>query len=183
MTTTGPNSPAAGANLDFGESDWVNPGNIVSSNDTRATCVLVAQFSDSLRASQFGFSIAADQQIDGVTVEVEGSVSTGSLDCRVELYDGAGFTAGTNGAAYVEAFTTTEAYKTFGGVSDLWNSVLLTPTLVNTSGFGCIFYGNASYTGTISVDHIRITITHTTVVTKRPSITVVRQSINRSANF
>ena len=74
MTTTGPNLPAAAAtDSAVGTLAWSGTANVLAidgSTETFATTGTTAyQYSHYMKLTGFGFSIAADQQIDGILVE------------------------------------------------------------------------------------------------------------------
>ncbi|MEO5643478.1 MAG: T9SS type A sorting domain-containing protein [Bacteroidia bacterium] len=68
---TGPNSPTTATNnAGTGTNAWTSPGNILTSNNVRAT-VSATGNTNYLFATNFGFSIASPANIDGIAVEVE----------------------------------------------------------------------------------------------------------------
>src|SRR4051812_31719459 len=92
MPTQGPRSPGTGAeDTSYGTITWSNPGNILASDNSRATAALGStQLTHYLKASNFGFTIPAGATILGILVEIERS-ATSSLalkDDRVRLVKG-----------------------------------------------------------------------------------------------
>ncbi len=68
---TGPRSPVTTSNsATIGTVAWVNPGNIVSDNATRASASVTGT-TNYLFASNFGFTIAAPANIDGIALEID----------------------------------------------------------------------------------------------------------------
>lgn len=181
MTTTGPNSPATEAeNTSVGTDAWASYTNAKASDNTydqggRSGAGTTLKYY--IKVTAFGFAIAADQQIDGITVEVEKKCTHNSAgkfakDNSVRLVIG-GTISGSNLADTSTKWGTTDAYATYGGASNLWG---LTPTYadINGSTFGVVFSSaitaddKTSVVG--SVDHIRITITHTTAGGGGPTV-------------
>lgn len=178
MTTTGPNSPGTLADDSaVGTLTWSSPSNAASSNDVRTFVAAFSGFatgtgaiSHYLKATNFGFAIAADQQIDGILVEIERNCNVNGAgrftkDSIVKLVIG-GTVSGSNLADTATKWPTSDAYASYGGASSLWG---LTPTYsdINGSTFGVVLSTTSDDDnfkgGTIaSVDHIRITITHST---------------------
>lgn len=164
MTTAGPNSPGTLANdTSWAGNAWSNPGNAAASDDARASATVDANDTNYLKATNFGFAIPADSTIDGVVVEVERSAAAvGDVAERRMLLVKGGSVVGSD-KSIGTGFPSTDAYKTYGGASDLWGTTL-TPADVNGSGFGCVFAAQQSVNGpgkTALVDHIRITVYYT----------------------
>ena len=68
---TGPNSPTSGTNsATTGTNPWINPGNILGSDNTYAT-VSVMGSTNYLFAKNFGFAISGPAMVDGIKVEIE----------------------------------------------------------------------------------------------------------------
>ena len=165
-TTQGPLSPVNAASVPrFGSNwSWLNPGNIVSSNNLYAACTVDpgTNVSEYLEATNFGFTIPIGSTINGITVEIE-KVSPTLTDEIVTLVLG-GVNIGSN-YALATNWPAPEAYVTYGSCTDLWGTSL-TPTDINNSTFGI----RLAYTKTIcpacfsytpEVDHIRITVCYT----------------------
>jgi hypothetical protein len=172
MTTAGPNSPSTVADNGGGAYSWSNPSNATSSNNSYAVCSGIsdgpdAALSNRLKATGFGFAIPTGATITGVVAEFEIKAATGGssvdvTDEEVKLVK-AGTASGTNkGGGAGAGITNTEAYKSYGGSSDLWGNSL-SPSDVNDSGFGVQWQGsfNEDNSSDISIDHIRITVYYT----------------------
>lgn len=160
----GPNSAGAGAGAGGGAA-WSDPGNIISSNDARASVVLVASDSSKrLEATTFGFSIPNGSSVSGIQgflERIENPSTAGvCAENEVKLLIG-GVAAGDDKSTGI--FPSTESSRTIGGVSDLWGT---TPTVaqVNATNFG--FYvdvveTSTTTTATCEVDHMSMTVTFT----------------------
>lgn len=169
MTTTGPNSAGAGASIAGALQNWTNPGNITSSNDSdaRVANVTTGADTDLLAATQLGFSIAADQSILGITVEIEaadlGTLADTALSI-VQLTKDGSTGVGSDLESGTQQLTLTDTYYTYGGAANLWGTTW-TYAEVNASTFGVLIAargiesGNAGF---VDIDHVRITITHET---------------------
>lgn len=169
MSSQGPNS--GGTFADGGEVvglQWTNPGNAAASDNSYATkiCSTSGSSSNTLQATNFGFSIPSGATINGITVEIERKSNRGSptlVDASVKLIKG-GTVSGTDKAS-ASTWPTADAYATYGSSSDLWG-LTLTDSDVNASNFGVSLRVKQSPTGgkltaTANVDHIRITVTYT----------------------
>jgi hypothetical protein len=162
-TATSPTYCGTGANYnDGGAIAWSDPTNIQGdTTSTAATCAPASRYdySQMLRASNFGFAVDSSAVIDGVVVEQEraGSSNNRFYDTNVQMLV-AGAEAGTNlsgGATY----SNSKGFVTFGSSTNLWGNIL-TPAIVNASGFGVSFKGQrtTSTTVTASVYRVRITV-------------------------
>jgi hypothetical protein len=163
MASVGPNSAGAGADdASVGTVAWTNPGNIVSSNDSRATATLNQVTSHYLAASTFGFSIPAGSSIDGITVEIERSdLSARVKDNIVRLYKNGTGLVGDNKAITGPSWPNTDTYQSYGGATDTWGTTW-TATDINDAGFGVWLSATNASNSTGRVDHIRITVAYTT---------------------
>ena len=73
--SVGPNSPTAGANnVGVGANAWTDPGNIVASDDARAT-TSAKGITNYVVGSGFGFTIPAPAMIQGIQLDVERSAN------------------------------------------------------------------------------------------------------------
>lgn len=159
---SGANSPGTMADdATVGDTVWTNPDNAKVSDNVYATVILAAaERSHYLKATNFSFSIPVGATIDGVVVENECKNTSGSNGWDIVKLVKGGVIGGTN---HRPTMTATEAYVSTGSSSDLWG-LTLSPTDVNASDFGVVFQDDGPGGGTtISVDHIRITITYTPV--------------------
>ncbi|MFA5932253.1 MAG: dockerin type I domain-containing protein [Candidatus Paceibacterota bacterium] len=165
-TTSGPNNPVIGTDdSSVGTISWSNPGNIISSNNSNATASLNDnQISHYLKATNFGFAIPSGATINGITVEVEKKSASASRikDYRVRIIKGG--TISVTDKSNANWWGTSDAYTTYGSISDLWGETW-TPSDINNTNFGLALsaYKNTTQGNAItaSVDHIRITINYT----------------------
>tara|TARA_B100001059_G_C17800359_1_gene565774 strand:+ start:691 stop:1290 length:600 start_codon:yes stop_codon:yes gene_type:complete len=179
--TRGTGAGATVANPDGGsQAVWSNTSLITADEGYYATLQLSHVYGETgynyLKASDFGFSIASDQQIDGIEVIVErqrvagGSFGVTSLIKDDEILilngDGSAGVGSTNRSADAE-WSTSWTDVTFGSSSDNWGETW-TPAKVNSSDFGVYIRckgpfdpgGAASWGEYAYVDHVEITIHH-----------------------
>lgn len=159
MSTTGPNSGSVFAeDSSVGTIAWADVGNAVASDDVYAVALVTAlTTSRYLKATGFGFAVPAGGIITDVKVEVEGKRLTGVVTPSVKLVKGGTISGSARAPA---AFDATDAYKSTNASPATWGVTLL-DTDVNAAGFGCVVSCAADATGaTVSIDHIRITITY-----------------------
>lgn len=166
MANTTALSPSAAVNdTGVGTVTWVNPANVYSSNDVRATVSLGGgQVSNLLKATGFGFAIPSAATINGVVAAYEcASGAVGARDHTIQLVK-AGTAVGTNKADTVNIWPTTEATLTRGGATDLWGTAI-TPADVNAADFGvaiaCIRPSGTFAQEAGRIDHITLTVYYT----------------------
>lgn len=164
-------SAGAGANSGTGQA-WINPGNITASNDTRATVALtLAQNSQILEATTFGFTIPSGATILGIEAKVERSdnntlAGRDIANLLVKLIKG-GTVVGLERRWPPEindpvnsGWPTTDTVRVYGSPTDLWGENWL-PSDVNATNFGLAFQAvhqiNAG-TETAQIDHMEIVI-------------------------
>lgn len=171
FASTGNTNPSANTTeAGSGGLNWVNPGNVYTANNTRATCTApgassnVATIFPFINVTGFGFSVPSDATITGVTCGIDRSRSGGSTgEIRfntVQLIVG-GARSGTAKSSATN-FPTTEAYQTFGANNNLWGASL-TPTNVNASNFGISvrLIGSTATTNRVgNIDHIRVNVAY-----------------------
>lgn len=163
MSTYGPNSPSTGVSTDRGAlySPWSTPANVTASDNNRATSTIGTVPTDYLDVTGFGLSVAADDVVVGITVEIErseASVFNNIVDETVMLLD-AGSPVGDNKAATGTEWPTTDAYASYGGSADVWGYALWTPAKLNASNFGIRIAASGVTDGQARVDHVRVTVT------------------------
>jgi len=179
-TSTGPNSPGTAVNdtSPMEASDWINPGNILTSDDTYSTADVGQKFTNYLKATNFGFSIPAGATIDGILMEAEvkGTASSPlAIDTGVFIVKADGSIGTTNQAT--EAFiSATESYVSYGSSSDLWGETW-TAAQINDTNFGVVYSAvGSALVCIVSVDHIRMTVYYTTSGGGREIFTAFLQS-------
>lgn len=156
MASEGPNSADSAVNADNGATDWINPSNALTSNNTYATVSTLGTASDWLRVTDFDFVLSGATAIVGITVEIEW-VSTGSPSYEVFLRWG----GAQRGTAKTGTIPSSEQYTTLGGIGDLWGA---TPNVSNITGsdFGVDIRDSTVGSTTVQVDHVRITVEYST---------------------
>jgi hypothetical protein len=165
LVTVGPNNGSSFTNdATVGTIDWVNPGNVQTSNNVYATVVLPNFYDTShyLKALGFGFSIPSDSIILGImlTVEIRCNVTDGTVFFySVKLVKG-GVIGGTDKASGLASLRDGVNDWTYniGGPTDLWGRTW-TPADIN-SDFGAVIsvVQQASASRNVSADWMAITV-------------------------
>lgn len=168
MASQGPNN-ASVASQGSGSYAWSTPlSDVYSSNNVHIkTSGYGSGYTYDLKVSGFGFTIPAGATIDGILVEIErkkvGSV-TGVKDVSVKIIKSDGTLGTTNKADTATEWPTSDAYKSYGGATDLWGETW-DDTKINNANFGVYFIGVQQRSGKNHsypyVDHIRITVYYT----------------------
>lgn len=165
MSDTGWKSPGTVVDdSSIGVDTWSNPANAISSDNTYATCSVVANYmlSHYLKATNFGFSVPTEATINGILVEFEVKESLGSDKVSsngVRIVKG-GTIGSVNKWDGIE-WSTTDTYKSYGSSSDLWGETW-TPSDINSSNFGVVLQVSSnSGGGDAYVDHIQIKVYYT----------------------
>jgi hypothetical protein len=149
-------SPGAG-------SGWTNPGNVVSSNGSKASAAITANTQSAyLHATGFGYSIPTGSTITGIRAWVERSASSeDSVDDQDVYLLKAGAQAGSNRAksGYYDDSDNTQSY---GTSTDLWGTTW-TAEDINNANFGLRFRADNDAGGsrTAYVDYIEIRVYYT----------------------
>lgn len=154
----GPNSPDSAAD----EGDWNNPTNVFSSNDSRADHSGSNQHI--LRAFDFDFSVPAGATVNGFYVEVEGySSEPNPVRRRINVaLAKSGYTVEGSWKTGDLPYTAgSEAYISFGGVSDLWDGSWSAGD-VNDNDFSVLLRDNDTDGNQLFIDHVRITVHYAT---------------------
>lgn len=166
MADTGATYPGTAADdSSVGSLTWASPDNIkASGGNTSATVHNANATTHYLKATDFGFSIPAGAEIDGVSVLINRYVSGAASDNEVKLVLADGSIGSTNkaGTGWNNNIMREDS---FGGASDLWGETL-SPTDVNDADFGAVLSTNINQagtlsTGTIFVNYIKITVYYT----------------------
>lgn len=121
MASVGPRSPSTAANdsSNGAGTAWTNPGNVVSSNDTRATISLVDQTSQYIKTTAYGFNLPPDSRIDGIILEIERSeTGTGSAEDNTVSLVKSNVITGSN-LANATTYPASDTYVTYGSSSNL----------------------------------------------------------------
>lgn len=151
---------------------WLDEPNVYSHDGVYATTLnnLPVGTTKYLYASSFGFEFAAGDTIDGILFEIEGHSEVIAItDWKVRAVKGSGSgpQVQTTELGTGEAWPISDAYRSFGGPTDLLGTTW-PPADVNHAGFGfaiAITYGDEA--GAIPpawVDHIRCTVYYTSAI-------------------
>lgn len=181
MASVGPTLCGSGGvqSLIGGTITWTNPGNITAQDSTGATATFTTngEYTEYLRAYNFGFSIPTDATINGIVVEVNKYNATygfGDLyDKSVRLRKSTSIT-GDNKADISTPYGDQYATATYGSSTDAWSLTGgLSPTEVNDSAFGVVF--SVQVTSPIDtiiadVDYIQMTVYYTPVAGPASSV-------------
>lgn len=140
---------------------WSNVTNILSSDDTRATAILLlGQQSHYLKGTGYQFAIPLDSSVDGIQADVEasGNLLSAVQDTAIRLLM-AGTPAGDT-KTLGSTWPTTDAIRSYGGPADAWN-VGWTPQDCNDANFGVAITVSALLGVTAGVDDVPLTIFYT----------------------
>ena len=145
---------------------WSTPSNASASDDSRTTAtMLLGEVSNYLKVTNFGFSIPTDATIEGILMsfEAQSTVLNSIDDSTVSLVKSDG-TVGSTNKAIATDWPTSDTYRDYGSVSDLWGETWYASD-INDTDFGVVISAvdilGAAVAG---VDHVRITIYYTTGV-------------------
>lgn len=145
--------------------DWSNPTNAGVCDGTEANVTLTASpgnYSDILKATNFGLNIPPGVSIDGVKVEVKGRCATadaiylyGTFLVLDNVIDD---TRRYNSTKWINTAT----FYSTGSSSDLWGSEL-TPEILNDPDFGVAVMLKSDNAGSVTgyVDCIQLTVYYT----------------------
>jgi len=164
-------SPTIGAdNSAVGTISWATDGNVLASDDTYAIASGVGGGTTHyIKVSSFGFTVPtydAGTTINGIKVEVErksnlDTAGDHTTDSRVHIVKADGTVGTTDKADGATYWPTADAYKTYGGTSDLWGETW-TYADMNDVDFGMVISAfMTSSNVTARIDHIRITVYYT----------------------
>lgn len=181
MASSGPNSPGTLANdATVGTIAWTNPSNAAASDNVYATTGSLGT-THYLKATNFGFSIPVGATINGIIVGIErnksGEPGATIQDSAVRIVKANASIGTTNKGDIGTNWPTTDTYKTYGSSSDLWGEIW-TATDINDVDFGVVLSTlNTPIDSGVSanVDHIRITVYYSDVVSPFPSFRRVTQ--------
>ena len=156
----------AGANqTGVGTVAWTNTGNITALDGVLSTTNSISWggTSNYLRASNFGFSIPAGADIDGIVVSIHRTSSGFAIrDNVLQVVNGSGSIVGSNYANTTTNWLTSLTTATYGGATDAWGAGLSAAD-VNNANFGIVLAvrnhnGWLGASRTASVDYISITV-------------------------
>lgn len=172
QTTVGPNLPGTAATV--GTEVWNNPNNIKLIDGTLATSIMSCSpgtddATGDITASNFGFSIPGSSTIVGVQVTINrnsniSAPQSHTKDILIQLTNSG--VIGDNKAALTVNWPGVLGVASYGGASDNWNASL-TPTIVNSAGFGVVIAaigtttninGGSPVTVTAGIDYVQVTV-------------------------
>ncbi|OQP60994.1 hypothetical protein A3860_04525 [Niastella vici] len=165
---SGPNSPGAAVSDATGDYSFTNPSNCFSSDNSRATAqsLLFSGETDTLKATDFGFSIPTAATICGIEVNIEKSSSIFILntayvtDNSVRIIKNGKITGSDLEKTNV-VWPTGDANTTYGYNGELWGTSW-TPSDINSANFGIAI--SAKIVGDIGlfpaarIDYISMTV-------------------------
>lgn len=165
MPDTGFKNPASAASIDTsGELDWTNPGNIFSEDSSYASShVSQLGTTDILYASNFGIVIPTHETLTGIEIFVVWNSS------KTDVFILSAITL--NGTEAATQYTVTPNSTSVGGPNATWGlGSLFTEAAVEATTFGVWMQGTGPDLGddTINVDHIKIKIYYTVMITDAP---------------
>lgn len=145
---------------------FTSPGNVTSSNDSRAAEVTV---NDTMAAYDFSFNVPADaQSITGILIEAEGRLvesppqaggTSGDLQIRLSWNGGLAWTSSKTDS-YTEG--TGEFYHSFGGSADSWGRTWAAAETDHTNFRVSLKYSREDISqDQIQIDHVRAKIFYT----------------------
>ena len=164
------------ANAGCGDTDWgtATAANLNSDNTGYATITGNTwdnnQPTYRISLSNFGIAITNGDSVDGIVVDMLGwnVAAGGAVDQLVQLTKVAGTEVGSNYAKTTTNWPTADpgtTYRNYGGSTDLWGTTW-SEANVESTGFGlsvCLLAKAANQT--FNMDHIRITVYHSTHTT------------------
>lgn len=164
---TGPNNPAAITNdaSNGGVVAWTTPENASASDNfyANATGLSMGQPTQFIKATDFGFAINPCDDIVGIEVKIEWAQTGTVLENAMHLVvnDAVQTTVNKSTGATLPL---TDGVTIFGGPADPWGQTLKGAD-VNKPGFGMAasLVKTGGATGNATIDHITITIYHTSV--------------------
>ena len=164
MPSQGPFLSTSAASVANGSGNaWTNPNNANTSDGVYATASTAGtQYTEWLKASNFGFSIPTDGTPTGITVRIRGKVSSGAghQEFHLQLSKNGSSQIGTD-RAYANVWTTSDVTYTYGNGNDLWGSTWSSAE-INASTFSVFFAGLDGFAvyPTFSIDFIDVTVTY-----------------------
>ncbi len=168
---------------------WTTLNNSATSNDVRDVSGNLAtggNYTDRLKLTNFGFAIPAGAVIQGISADVERSISTSGsnfTDREIMLVK-AGTTQTVTNKATAALWPSTDASVSYGNTTDLWGNTW-TPTDINAAGFGiaiaAIRTTNPGSPKNARVDFVNITVCYLILTPLTVKQFTVTKTINASA--
>jgi len=149
-------------------SDWTNPSNITSSNDSYATYICSDMNCNDapLYASNFNFNIPGSAVINGIEVRIEKHMTEGipgsssAWSEEVILFKGSGLHGAKRSTGTLLAWGLSDNLDYYGGPNDLWSGTF-TASDINSSSFGVVVSLEGYDYPTLYVDNISMRIYYT----------------------
>ena len=158
MATSGPNSPGTVVNTSAAAYPWSNPSNATTSNNSYATATpIFNNRSDFLDATNFGFSIPTGAIISSISCDIESKSTVSSSNYTIFVYLIKGGSTQSTYKAQGHS-NTSDTYYTYSPL--LWDGSI-SASDINASNFGVRIYTSIIEARTVSIDHVRVTITYT----------------------
>jgi hypothetical protein len=159
----GPSGPGTAVTSGSTSYNWTNASNAAVDNSNAATATIVGKgsLSNTLRLTNFGFSIPVGATINGILVEIRMQGSNGKTkDQVIQLRKLSGL-VGANKARSNAIWPRNSArYIRFGGSSDLWGTTWAYSD-INNAAFGIdIVAKSRKNTALARVEFVRITVTY-----------------------
>jgi hypothetical protein len=152
--TAGPNGPS---NIPS-SSGFTNPTNIEANDGVFTTATISYPNNASISADTFGFSgIPSNAVITGIEVDIKGKASSPTSNSATVTLVKAGTVYGSDITA---SFSGTNAFVTYGGMTNLWGGSWLPSDFNSVTNFGVLIIVNPSTLGSVtySLDYVRIKI-------------------------
>jgi hypothetical protein len=152
----GPLSPATVADdASYGNVAWSRPGNAKAADNVYATNAASAT-THYLKATNFGFTIPPGATILGIVVQFEiKDDGTEWQEDSVRIVKGGAI--GSIGRSRSAAIPDSDEYRSRGSSTDLWGETW-TSGNINATNFGFVIAVAGIGFGSVSVDHMRVTV-------------------------
>jgi len=157
---TGDTFPSLGQNINAGYGNWTSVMDITEGSGDANTDLEKYDFTDYLRATQYGFSIPTGATITGIycLARCEAYYNFEVTDEEVQLVHNGSVISGCQNKADSSDWPDSVDSRIYGGDVDLWGCAL-TPAIVNSSTFGWqIMAASGQYPSTARVYSMRITV-------------------------
>ncbi len=180
--SAGPVSPGFAENSPFGGIDWLNPGNVYTSNNIYASITLPSSSATNyIKATGFDFSIIPDSStIIGIEVRVEKKASAASsiYDNSVKIVKGGSVVGSENASS--DPWLTGNETKVYGASNYLWGISWIVSDIKNP-GFGVVISAanDTISNKTVYIDHIQITVYYS-VPASPPTVETIALTYNIS---
>jgi len=152
---------SAGLGISASEGDsWSSLEEITAHDESRAESIASEDYSAYLIATDFGFTLPAGSTVLGIKAEIERSADLEALcqDREIRIVKTGSIKTVVNNASVGAAWPLTEAYASYGSLTDVWGETWEVED-INSAGFGLAIRTTFSEHGvTALINHIRITV-------------------------